>query len=110
MVFPLTGYQQKPIPGAYIPQRAYNQGTPLQNGAIGHGIIFAMADGTCFPAKLALARQFDRLMDGDSPVFATQNHTINLRIEVSGRFVIPGYRSSYFHVYSGRGTTDGQGK
>jgi len=49
--------------------------------------MFAMADGKCFPAELALAGQYDRLVDGGSAVFSEQSHTINLRIEVFGLLI-----------------------
>jgi hypothetical protein len=85
----LTVYSQRPPPGFYIPQRDYCQGTPIPGGAAGQTIMFATLDGTYFPTVLALAGQFDRLVDGNSQVFASLSHTINLRIEVSSLFDIP---------------------
>ena len=85
----LTVYPQKPPPGAHIPQREYCQGTPIPGSAAGQRIVFATVDAMYFPATLALAGQFDRLVDGNGQVFASPNHTINLRIEVSGLFDIP---------------------
>jgi hypothetical protein len=91
MTFPprLTVYSQRPSPGSYIPQRDYRQGTPIPGGAAGQTIMFVTLDGKYFPTVLALAGQFDRLVDGNSQAFASLSHTINLRIEVSGLFVIP---------------------
>jgi hypothetical protein len=84
-----TVYQQKPSSGTYIPQRTYSQGTPIPGCWAGQRITFATVDEVSFQAKLALAGQFDRLMEGNSPVFAAASHTITLRIEVSDLFVIP---------------------
>jgi hypothetical protein len=92
MVFPsrLTIYSQRPSPGSYIPQREYCQGAPIPGGAAGRTIMFATVDAMHFPATLALAGQFDRLVDCNDHVFSVSpRHTINLRIEVSGLFVIP---------------------
>ena len=50
--------------------------------------MFAMTDGNFFPARLAFAGQFDLLVDGGGLVFPERNHTIHLRIEVVGLFVI----------------------
>ena len=52
--------------------------------------MFATADGKFFPATLALAGHCDNLVDGSGVVFPELNHTINLRIEVFGLFVILG--------------------
>jgi len=52
-------------------------------------IMFATTDGGYFPAELALAGQYNFLVDGNGAVFTEQNHTINLRIEVPSLFVIP---------------------
>ena len=91
MMYPsmLTVYSQRPHPGSYIPQRDYCQGTPIPGGAAGQTIMFATLDGAYFPTVLALAGQFDHLVDGSSQVFASPSHTINLRIEVSSLFDIP---------------------
>ena len=64
-----------------------------------------MADGKSFPAELAPAGQCDLLVDGGGVVISDQNHTINLRIEVSRLLIILSHRSS---LYSGRGTMDGE--
>ena len=48
----------------------------------------AGSGGKGFPAEFALADQCDSLVDGDSRVFADQNQTINMLIEVSCPFVI----------------------
>ena len=84
-----TVYQQKPFSGTYIHQRRYCQGTPIPNNLARLDITFATVDGMYLPAKLALAGQLDSLVDGNSPVFAPHYSTINLRVEVSGLFVIP---------------------
>ena len=52
--------------------------------------MFAMVDGKCFPATLALAGHCDSLVDGSGVAFTELNHTINLRIEVFDLSVIPG--------------------
>ena len=51
--------------------------------------MFAMPNGKCFPAALALAGQCDHLVDGGGVVFTEKNQTINLRIEVFDPFVVP---------------------
>ena len=51
--------------------------------------MFAMTDGICFPAELALSGRCDLLVDGGGAVFTGGNHTINLRIEVSNLSVVP---------------------
>ena len=61
----------------------------MQGGAAGQTIMFATLDGGSFPASLALAGQYDLLVDGGGSVFAEKNHTITLRVEVFGPFVIP---------------------
>ena len=85
VVFPLrlTAHSQKPPSGTPIPQRAYDQGTPIPDGAIAQRIMFTIVNGMSFPAMLALAGNFDRLVDGNSQVFTAQNRVVNLRIEVS---------------------------
>ena len=55
--------------------------------------MFAMVNGQCFPAALAAAGQFDRLVDGHGVVFTEQIHTINMRVEVSGPPVVPKLRA-----------------
>lgn len=89
-----------------IPQRLYCQGI-LPHGAASQRITFAMADGRCFPAELALVGQCNRLVDGDDTVFAEHHQTINMRIEVFGLFVDSGLLIVHFYVYSGRGTMGG---
>lgn len=51
--------------------------------------MFATVNGQCFPAALATAGQFDRLVDGNGVVFTEQIHTINMRVEVFGPPVVP---------------------
>jgi len=51
-------------------------------------VMFGTTDGGYFPAELALAGQYNLLVDGNGAVFTEQNHTINLRIEVQGLFGI----------------------
>ena len=85
----LTVYQEKLIPGTLIPQRPYCQGNPIPYGAAGKSIMFAMADGGCIPAELALTGQCDSLVDKNSTVFADHTQTINMRIEVPGLFCHP---------------------
>jgi hypothetical protein len=51
--------------------------------------MFAMADGTGFPAHFASAGRYDVLVDERGAVFTEQSHTINLRIEVFVTFVTP---------------------
>ena len=87
----LTISLQKPTPGTLVPQRPYRQGAVIQGGATGQIIMFATADGSPFPAHLALAGRCDLLVDKSGAVFPDQNQTINMRIEVSGCFVIPRY-------------------
>ncbi|KAF9791045.1 hypothetical protein BJ322DRAFT_1017634 [Thelephora terrestris] len=65
-------------------ERLYCQGTSIRDGEVPQKILFAMDDGPCFPAELALAGRCDLLVDGDSAVFTEQNQTINLRIEWPG--------------------------
>jgi len=60
----------------------------MPGGTTGQIIMFAMIDGNSFPARLAIAGQFDLLVDAGGSVFAEKNHTINLRIEVLDLFVI----------------------
>ena len=104
----LTVCQQKFPSGTCIPQRTYCQGAAIPEGAAGQRIMFAMADGMCFPAELALAGQCDLLVDGGGVVFNEPNHTINLRIEVFGLLVttkpslIP-YLRSQWPGYNGWG-------
>jgi len=81
----LTICQQKLL---RIPQRSYCQGTAIPEGARGQMIMFATTGGGYFPAELALAGQYNLLVDAGGAVFTEQNHTINLRIEVPGLFVI----------------------
>ena len=85
----LTTFLQRPAPGTMIPQRPYCQGAVIQGGATGQIIVFAMAGEIPFPARLALAGQCDLLVDKSGTVFPDHNQTINMRIEVSSRFVIP---------------------
>jgi len=61
----------------------------MPGGATGQIIMFATLDGSSFPASLAFTGPYDLLVDGGSSIFAEKNHTINLRIEVFGPFVIP---------------------
>ncbi|KAF9650887.1 hypothetical protein BDM02DRAFT_3185042 [Thelephora ganbajun] len=75
---------QKFLSGTCIPQRRYSQGATIPGGVADRRIMFAMADGTCFPAQLALVGQCDRLLDGNGVVFTERNQTINLRIEWPG--------------------------
>lgn len=79
---------QKPPPVTPIPQRLYCQGNPIPHGAASQRIMFAMEDRGYLPAELALAGQFDRLVDRNSAVFTDHHQTINMRIEVSGIFVV----------------------
>ena len=51
--------------------------------------MFAMFDGKCFPAALALAGECDRLMDGDAVALTEKRQIINLGIEVFVLRVIP---------------------
>lgn len=51
-------------------------------------IMFATTDDGHFSAELALAGQYDLLVDANGAVFTEQNYTINLRIQVPGLFVI----------------------
>ena len=79
---------QRPPPGTLIPQRPYFQGAVVQGGAAGQIIMFLTADGSSFSAVSALEGQSDLLVDANDTVFPDHNHTINMRIEVSDRFVI----------------------
>ena len=54
----------------------------------GQIIMFSTADGTPFSAVSALEGQSYLLVDAHDAVFRDHNHTINMRIEVSDRFVI----------------------
>ena len=47
-----------------------------------------MEDRGYLPAELALAGQCDRLVDRNGIVFNDNHQTINLRIEVSGLFIV----------------------
>ena len=53
-------------------------------------MFFETADGGYFPfpAESALAGQCDLLVDANGTIFPDHDQTINLRIEVSSRFVI----------------------
>ena len=73
--------------GTYIPQRRYCQGAAIPDGT-GKIIAFSMVNSQCFPAALAIAGQFERLVDGHGPVFTEQIHTINMRIEVFDPFAV----------------------
>lgn len=80
----LTVSKQRPPPGSLIPQRPYCQGAVIQGGAAGQIIMFATADGGCFPAESALAGQCGLLVDANGTVFPDHNQTINMRVEVCG--------------------------
>ena len=84
VMFPskLTGSKPRPPPGTPIPQRPYCQGAVIQGGAPGQIIMFATADGGCFPAVSALEGQSGLLVDANGTVFPDHNQTINMRIEV----------------------------
>lgn len=66
-----------------------------------------MANGSFFPAELALAGQYNLLIDGESAVFTEQNQTINLRIEVVVICVTP-KPWLILYICSGKVTTDGE--
>lgn len=101
---------QKLAPGIPVPQRLYCQGTSIPDN-VALVIAFALADGRCFPAELALAGKYNLLVDGNSAVFTEQNQSINLRIEVPKLSQSsPSHPSSNFHIYSGQGTMDGEHK
>ena len=88
--FSNRGYQlEKLLSGAPIPQRLYCQGNPIPHGAAGQRIMFGMEDRRYLPAELALSGQCDRLVDRNNTVFTDHHQTINMRIEVSGLFIIP---------------------
>jgi len=83
-------YSQKFSSGTCIPQRLFRQGAAIPDGATGEVIMFAMFDGKCFPATLALAGKCSLLVDEDTvPSFTKKHHLINLRIEVFVLHVIP---------------------
>jgi len=48
--------------------------------------MFSMTDGSPFPAESALTGHCELLVDANGTVFPDHNHTINMRIEVSGSF------------------------
>ena len=74
--------------GTYIPQRLHGQGNPNSYGTAGQRITFAMVDGGCLPAELALAGQCDRLVNRSDIVFTDHHLSVRLRIEVSDIFIV----------------------
>lgn len=65
-----------------IPQSLCCHAAPIPDDEFPSQIAFVMADGTPFPAELALAGQLDLLVDRNDIVFTGLNHTTNIRIEV----------------------------
>ena len=91
-------FQDQKLPSCtYIPQRTYCQGNPIPHGAAGQIITFGMEDGKYLPATLALAGQCDSLVDRNGTVFTDNHQTINMRVEVSGIFVVS---KAVAHSYS----------
>ena len=74
--------------GTYIPQRPYCRGNPIPHGGASQIITFGMECGEYLPVGLALSGQCDRLVDRNGTVFNDNHQTINLRIEVSGLFIV----------------------
>jgi hypothetical protein len=93
--------------GLYIPQRRYCQGFAMPEGVAPQNIMFAMTDGACFPAQLALDGQCGFLVDAGGIVFAGTNHTIEMRIEVFGP-CNPRTTTHPIRTFSGLVTTGGE--